>query len=312
MHTDRSPSFPELAREASEELSSVRDFVRWGASRFVEADLCFGHGYADALDESLALVLHALHLEPGPPAELWAARLTGRERAALLELFRRRIEERVPTAYLTGHAWFAGLRLRADPRALVPRSPLAEWIGCGFSPWLHAEEVRAVLDLGTGGGCIAIACAGVFPGARVDAVDVDRAALALARQNVREQGLEARVRLVESDLFARVDGVYDLVVGNPPYVGRAEYESLPAEYRHEPARGLRAGEAGIDCIERILEEAAPHLASTGLLVVEAGSCRPALEARYPMLPFTWLALERGGENVFLLRRDELPLLPSGR
>ena len=301
----RLPTFSELASEAREQLSSLRDFVRFGASRFREANLCHGHGYADAVDEAMALVLHALHLEPELPPELWAARLTLRERSAVLELMRRRIEERVPTAYLLGHARFAGLRFRADPRALVPRSPIGEWIECAFAPWLDADEVGTVLDIGTGGGCIAIACATVFPTARVDAVDVDRDALALAAENLRDHGLEERVRLIESDLFAGTGVAYDLIVANPPYVGRHEYETLPAEYRHEPFIGLRAGEDGVDLIARILEEAGPHLTSKGLLVIEAGSCRPALEARYPGLPFTWLELERGGENVFLLRRDEL-------
>ena len=298
--------YREHAREAEEQLSSLRDYVRWGASRFAEAGLHFGHGHADALDEAAALVLHALHLEPGPPAELWGARLTRDERRAVLSLFHRRILERMPAAYLMGHAWFAGLRLRADGRALVPRSPLAEWIERGFAPWLEADAVARVLDIGTGSGCIAIACATFLPAAQVDAVDIDRDALALAGENVRDHALEDRVRLVESDLFARVDGVYDLIIANPPYVGREEYASLPPEYRHEPVRGLRAGEDGVDLIARILRQAARHLASEGLLVVEAGSCRPALEARFPDLPFTWLDLERGGDNVFLLRRDELP------
>ena len=306
MSDARYRSFWEQAHEAEEHLFSVRDFVRWGASRFREAGLWYGHGYADALDESVALVLHALHLEPELPTELWAARLTHRERSAVLALMSRRILKRVPTAYLIGHAWFAGLRFRADSRALVPRSPLGEWIERGFAPWLDADEVGAVLDIGTGGGCIAVACATAFPAARVDAVDVDRDALALAAENVRDHGLEERVRLVESDLFSRIDAVYDLVIANPPYVSRDEFESLPMEYRHEPARGLRAGEEGVGVIGGILADVGPHLATEGLLVVEAGSCRPALEARYPGLPFTWLELERGGGNVFLLRGDEIP------
>lgn len=305
MSDPESRFFWEHAQQAQDRLSSLRDFVRWGASRFREAELCFGHGYVDALDESVALVLHALHLEPQPPPELWAARLTPRERSAVLALMSRRILERIPAAYLVGHAWFAGLRFRADPRALVPRSPIGEWIERGFAPWLDAEDLGAVLDIGTGGGCIAVACATAFPTAWVDAVDIDREALALAGENVRDHGLEDRVRLIESDLFTEVDSRYDLIVANPPYVGRVEYESLPAEYRHEPLVGLRAGEKGVDLIGRILEEAALHLESKGILVVEAGSCRPALEERYPELPFAWLEIERGGENVFLLRRDEL-------
>ncbi len=306
MSDPRARVFREHARQAEDCLSRVRDYVRWGASRFQEAGLCFGHGYADALDEAVALVLHALHLEPRPPPELWAARLTPTERRAVLDLLSRRILERVPTAYLVGHAWFAGLRLRTDRRALVPRSPIGEWIERGFTPWLAADEVDAVLDIGTGGGCIAIACAVAFPGARVDAVDIDPDALLLAGENVRDHGLEGRVRLVESDLFARAGDDYDLVVANPPYVSRTEFESLPAEYRHEPSVGLRAGEDGIDLIVRILEEAGPRLKSKGILVVEAGSCRSALEARYPELPFIWLEIERGGENVFLLHREDLP------
>ena len=306
MSDPKSRSFREHADQAEDGLSSLRDFVRWGASRFREAGLCFGHGYADALDEAAALVLHVLHLEPPVPPELWGARLTPCERRAVLRLMSRRALERIPAAYLTGHAWFGGLRFRADPRALIPRSPIGEWIERGFSPWLDVGKVAAVLDVGTGGGCIAIACATVFPDARVDAVDVDRDALALAAENVREHDLEDRVRLVESDLFAGIDTAYDLIVANPPYVAREEFESLPAEYRHEPARGLRAGEDGVDVIGRILTEAGPHLRSDGLLVVEAGSCRSALEARYPALPFLWLALEGGGENVFALRREELP------
>ena len=306
MRSSRALDFDALAGEARAQLSSLRDFVRFGASCFRAGGLCFGHGYPGAVDEAAALVLHALHLDPQPPPELWGARLTERERRAVLALFRRRIEERIPAAYLIGHAWFSGLRFRVDPRAPVPRSPLAEWIERGFAPWRCADGVRAVLDLGTGGGCIAIACARAFPAARVDATDSDREALALARENVRDHALEGQVRLIESDLFSRVDGVYDLVVSNPPYVGRVEYESLPAEYRHEPASALRAGEAGTECIERILDGCAAHLAVGGVLVVEAGACRPALEARRPELPFTWLDLERGGENVFLLAREQLP------
>ena len=192
MSDPESHPFWEHARQAEDRLSSLHDFVRWGASRFREADLCFGHGYADAVDEAAALVLHALHLEPELPPELWGARLTPREGRAVLRLMSRRVLERVPTAYLVGHAWFAGLRLRSDPRALVPRSPIGEWIERGFTPWLDADEVGAVLDIGTGGGCIAIACAVTFPAARVEAVDVDGDALALAGENVRDHGLQER------------------------------------------------------------------------------------------------------------------------
>ena len=297
-------------------LRTLADFVRFGASRFNEAGLCFAHGTDNAVDEALALVLHALHLPARPPlpAELFHARLTGRERREVAALLRRRIDERLPAPHLIGEAWFAGLRFDVDRRVLVPRSPLAEFIEAGFQPWVDGSRVRRVLDLGTGSGCVAVACAHAFPGAVVDAVDTSAGALEVARSNVSLHDLEDRVRILESDLFERLGGApetgsgtgYDIIVSNPPYVPDGEMAGLAAEFRAEPALALAGGADGLDVVGRIVEEAPRWLASEGVLVVEIGASpavRAALEERFD-LPFVWLEPERGGEGVFLLRQSD--------
>ena len=297
-------------------LRSVADFVRFGASRFNEAGLCFAHGTDDAVDEALALVLHALHLPARPPlpAELFHARLTRGERREVRMLLRRRVEERVPAPYLTGEAWFAGLRFEVDQRVLVPRSPLAEFIEEGFQPWVDRDRVRRILDLGTGSGCIAVACAHAFPNARVDAVDASPGALEIARRNVALHDLEGRVRVIGSDLFGDLEPEpdawpalwYDLIVSNPPYVPDEEMVGLPPEFRAEPALALAGGPDGLDVVGRIVEEAPAWLTTNGALVVEVGASpvvRAALESRFD-LPFVWLDPERGGEGVFLLHRGD--------
>ena len=298
-------------------LKTVADFVRFGASRFNEAEICFAHGTDNAVDEALALVLHALHLPARPPlpAELFPTRLTRRERAEVVALLHRRIEERVPAAYLTGEAWFAGLRFEVDRRVLVPRSPLAELIEEGFHPWIDGGRVRRILDLGTGSGCIAVACAHAFPDARVDAVDTAPGALDVARRNVTLHGLEGRVRVVESDLFEGIEAPesknwpaprYDLVVSNPPYIPDEELAGLPPEFRAEPSLALVGGPDGLDVVGRIVGEAPRWLAPEGALVVEIGASpvvRAALESRFE-LPFVWLDAARGGEGVFLLHRRD--------
>ena len=297
-------------------LRSIADFVRFGASRFNEAGLCFAHGTDDAVDEALALVLHALHLQARPslPAELFHARLTRRERREVGAILHRRIEERVPAAYLTGEAWFAGLRFEIDRRVLVPRSPIAELIESGFHPWIDSNRVRRVLDLGTGSGCIAVACAYAFPDAKVAAVDASPVAMEVARHNVTLHGLGGRIRVLESDLFAELacepdrgsPARFDLIVSNPPYVPDEEMAGLPSEFRAEPALALAGGPDGLDVVGRIVEEAPRWLTREGALVVEVGASpivRAALEARFD-LPFVWLDTARGGEGVFLLRRHD--------
>ena len=301
------PALPDRAvAEALEELDTPLDYIRWGASRFNEFGLVFGHGTDNAVDEALCLVLHALHLAPGVPDEVLRARLTRAEKVAVTELLRRRIETRKPAAYLTREAWFAGLRFYVDERVLVPRSPLAEWIERGFEPWLDPNRVQRVLDLATGSGCIAIACAAAFPEAQVDASDISGDALAVAALNVRDHGLESRVQLHHSKGFDALPEAYDLIVSNPPYVSLASYETLPREYRYEPEQGLVAGADGLAVVDEILRDARDHLTPGGLLVVEVGESAPALVEKYPHLPFTWLDMTRGGDHVFALTREQLP------
>ncbi|MBK1717807.1 50S ribosomal protein L3 N(5)-glutamine methyltransferase [Thiocystis violacea] len=292
--------------EQPDGLISIQDFVRWGASRFNAAGLHFGHGTDNAIDEAAQLVLSSLRLDPGLPASFRDCRLTPAERVRISELIERRVVERVPAAYLIGRAWFAGLEFLVDEHVLVPRSPIAELVEAGFDPWIDAERIGRVLDLCTGSGCIGIAAAAYLPDVDVDLVDISPEALAIARRNVERHKLEDRVRVLESDLF---DGLgshrYDVIVSNPPYVSRAEFDGLPAEYHNEPRLGLLGGEDGLDLVIRILDEASRHLNEGGILVLEVGNSAQFLDARLPGVPFTWLEFERGGEGVFLLTREQL-------
>lgn len=287
------------------ELHTIGDFIRWGASEFNKAELFFGHGTDNAIDDAAVLVLHTLNLANEKiPNILWHSRLTSSEKQQVLNILQRRIKDAIPTPYLTNEAWFSNLRFYVDSRVLIPRSPIAELIEQGFEPWVEADQVNYMLDLCTGSGCIAIASAMLFPNAKIDAVDISADALNVAQQNIDNYGLNERVNAIQSDLFANLDGkVYDLIVCNPPYVDAEELANMPKEYHHEPRLGLEAGDNGLLLVEQILRQAAQHLTPNGVLIVEVG-----LSQKYLMeheLPFMWLDFERGGEGVFLLTAKQL-------
>lgn len=300
----------EAATRDIEALQTVRDYIRWGASRFNEAGLFFGHGTDNAWDEAVFLVLNAIHLPWESDGRVLDARLTAPEKERITRFIERRVIDRTPAPYIVGEAWFAGLMFKVDERVLIPRSPIAELIEQQFEPWLP-HEPQKILDLCTGSGCIGIACAMAFPDALVDVSDISSDALAVATENIARHHLAARVRAVQSDLFvglteARLPGRgYDLIVSNPPYVDAEEFAAMPAEYRHEPTLALISGEDGLDFTRRLLREAPEYLAEQGILVVEVGYSEAAMERAFPDLPLIWLEFERGGSGVFVISRKEL-------
>ena len=287
-------------------LLTIRDFIRWGASRFDEADLYFGHGTDNALDESAQLVLAALHLAPDLPPMYLDARLTPGEREQVLALLRRRLEERLPAPYLTHKTWFAGIEFYLDERVLVPRSPLAELIEGRFEPWVVADQLDRVLDLCTGGGCIGLATALHLPEVRVDLADISGPALEVARHNLARYRLQDRVETIQSDLFQALAGRrYDLILCNPPYVDAQDLAALPPEYHREPLLGLAGGADGLDLVRPILANAVEFLEPGGTLIVEVGNSAEALMEQFPQVPWVWLEFERGGDGVFLLTREQV-------
>jgi ribosomal protein L3 glutamine methyltransferase len=298
-----------LINSTTDELFTIRDWLRWAVSRFNEAGLSYGHGTDNAWDEAVWLVLATLHL-PRDTLEPWLdAHLTKSERLTLLNNLQQRVVHRLPTAYLVQEAWLGSFRFFVDQRVIVPRSYFAELLEDGLAPWMEdPQAVGAVLDLCTGSGCLAILAAHAFPGAAVDAIDLSADALAVARRNIADYGLEDRVQAIESDLFAAVrDRRYDLILCNPPYVTTAAMDALPAEYRHEPAMALAAGVDGLDVVRRILATARDHLNAHGMLAVEVGHNRALVEAAFPALPAVWLETAHGGDKVFLVMRDDLPV-----
>lgn len=285
---------------------TLEEHIRSVERRLKRADVFFGHGTDNACDEAAWLVMSGLGL---PLDELQAhlpRELSDEETRRIAHLAHERIATRKPLAYLLHEAWFAGLRFYVDERVIVPRSHLAEFIQEQFHPWIRPEGVTDALDLCTGSACIAIALAFAFVDARIDAVDISEAALAVARRNVNDYRLAERVALTRSDLFGALAGKrYDLIVSNPPYVDRGSMEALPAEYRFEPALALASGESGLDAVLRILADAPQYLKPGGILVAEVGNSAETLQARLPQVPFTWLCTSYGDESVFLLTAEQL-------
>ncbi len=297
-----------MINSATDELVTVRDWLRWAVSRFNESGLAYGHGTENAWDEAVWLVLATLHL-PHDTLEPWLdAHLTRSERLGLLNNLQQRVVHRMPTAYLVQEAWLGSFRFYVDQRVIIPRSYFAELLESGFAPWIEdPESVGSVLDLCTGSGCLAILMAHAFPGASVDAIDISADALVVACRNIADYHLDDRVHAIESDLFAAVKGKrYDLILSNPPYVTSEAMAALPAEYRHEPALALAAGADGLDVVRRILAEAREHLNPGGLLAIEVGHNQHLVEAAFPDLPMVWLDTEHAEGKVFLVTREDLP------
>lgn len=292
--------------QAAEQLSTVRDILRFAVSRFNEADLHFGHGSDNAHDEAAYLILHTLSLPLDMLEPYLDAKLLDSEKEEVLGLIEKRVTERVPVAYLTNQAWQGDFDFYVDERVIVPRSFIYELLGEPLAPWIeHEELVHRALDLCTGSGCLAVQMAYHYPAAEIDAVDLSLDALEVAAINVEDYGLEERINLIHTDLFEGLEGTYDLIVSNPPYVDAESVEALPQEYLHEPELALGSGSDGLDATREIILHAAKFLNPKGVLLVEIGHNRDVLEAAYPELPFTWLETSGGDGFVFLLTREQL-------
>ncbi|MCL6363998.1 50S ribosomal protein L3 N(5)-glutamine methyltransferase [Pectobacterium carotovorum subsp. carotovorum] len=291
--------------EAVSELHTIQDMLRWAVSRFNAANVYYGHGTDNPWDEAIQLVLPSLYLPLDIPEDMYTSRLITSERQRIVERVIRRVNERIPVAYLTNKAWFCGLEFYVDERVLVPRSPIGELINNYFDEQLP-KTPNHILDLCTGSGCIAIACAQAFPEAEVDAVDISSDALAVTEQNIQQHGLEYRVTPIRSDLFRDLPAIrYDLIVTNPPYVDEEDMFDLPQEFRFEPELGLAAGNDGLDLVRRILACAPDYLSDDGVLICEVGNSMVHLIDQYPDIPFTWLEFDNGGGGVFMLNKSQL-------
>lgn len=293
--------------EASENLHTVGDFLRFAVSEAALADLYCGHGTASIWEDMTALILGSLSLPLDVPDWVWNSRLLPHEKTRLLSQLVRRIEERIPVPYLTREAWFAGMSFYVDERVLIPRSPFAEIIEAQFAPWIAAENIESVLEIGTGSACMAIATAMVLPAAEIYAADIFSEALEVAKINVAKYDLSHQVHLLQSDVFSTIplNQTFDLIISNPPYVDAEDMASLPPEYHHEPPLALAAGVDGLDIVHRLLKEAAQHLNPGGILIVEVGNSSGALVEAYPNLAFIWVELMRGGDGIFVLTREAL-------
>jgi ribosomal protein L3 glutamine methyltransferase len=294
--------------QAESQLHTFRDLLRFSVSRFNEADLFFGHGSSNAYDEAAYLILHTLHLPPDQMETFLDARLTNMEVSQVLGIVKRRALEKIPAAYLTQEAWLGDFSFYVDKRVLIPRSFIAELLREQLSPWVpDPSSVHSALDLCTGSGCLAILLAHAFENATIDATDISDEALEVANKNVDDYDLNQRVHLLQSDLFCALEGrLYDLIISNPPYVNAESMASLPEEYLHEPRSALASGNDGLEATKEILRRAAGYLTDEGMLIVEIGHNRAALEEAFPQTPFTWLETTAGDGFVFMLTRDHLP------
>ena len=292
------------------DLHSIKDYLRWAYSCFNRADIFYGHGQDNGWDEALQLVLSALHLPLDVPDALFDGRLALSEKQAIIHLIKERLGRRVPVAYLTNSAWFCGLEFYVDERVLIPRSPIGELIQQGFGGLLKNSPKR-ILDMCTGSGCIAIACAEQFPEAEVDAVDLSFEALDVAEFNIERHQLTHRVFPIQSDLFTQLpQDQYDLIVTNPPYVDQDDIEDMPEEFRHEPMLALEAGEDGLVLVKRILAQAGEYLTKNGVLICEVGNSMVHLIEQYPTVPFKWIEFKQGGDGVFALTKPQLDLFKA--
>lgn len=298
----------DIFEQAQTELSTLRDLMRFAVSRFTEAGLFFGHGSDNAWDEAAYLLLHTLHLPLEQLEPYIDAKLTSSEKASVLKIIQRRITERLPASYLTHEAWLGDYRFYVDERVIVPRSHIAELLRESLSPWVNDPwAVTNVLDMCTGSGCLAILAAEAFPEAQVDAVDISEDALSVARRNVSDYELGDRVNLVLSNAFESLPATrYNVIISNPPYVNADSMACLPDEYRREPELALASGDDGLDFTRVLLKEAANYLADEGVLIVEIGHNKEALEAAFPDTAFLWLDTQAGENYVFMLRKEELP------
>ncbi len=288
------------------ESISVRDLIQRTEKQFSRADLFYGHGTDNSLDEAFYLVMVAAGLEFDCGDEKLDQMINQKQLLEIESLINKRINQRIPVAYLVNKAWFAGREFYVDERVLIPRSPFAELITSQFMPWLAFSNVNSILDIGTGSACIPVACAYEFPHAKIDAVDIDEGAIAVAKINIEKHGFMDRINLYKSNLFEQLGGKkYDLIISNPPYVGHDEMQTLPIEYSHEPGHALEANEKGLELVGHILKQASDHLNEGGVIAVEVGNSMEALIERYPELPFIWLEFENGGDGVFLLNKSDL-------
>ena len=287
-------------------MKTLADFLYWTEEYFIANKLVFGHGTDNAWDEAVAIAMHVLHLSQDVSKDVLTRELLSNEKEALLDLVNRRVSECIPVPYLTNEAWFCGDRYYVDKRVIIPRSPFAELIKNKFQPWVKVQSVYNILDLCTGSGCIAIACAKAFPLAKVDAVDISQDVLDVTNYNIQQHKIEGRVHAVHSDLFQNLtEKKYDLIISNPPYVSAKEHYCLPHEYQHEPKLALVSGSDGLDCTKEILNHAYDFLQPNGLLFVEVGNGWKILSSQYPSLPLQWLTFANGGEGVFMLTKDQL-------